>query len=110
MDGLSRGNGAFRCVSWLAIVVLSLPLAKLRAGDTQPPGWSGLPENTLLVARLPSLAAFADAFAQQTRLGAAMSDPQRWQSALTYLLRQRSIEWETIQQGLAAYDLKLDDW
>ncbi|HEX3870912.1 MAG TPA: hypothetical protein VHV77_10775, partial [Pirellulales bacterium] len=48
-----------------------------RAADKLPPSANCLPDDTMLIARIPDGAAFAEAFKQHTKLGAVLSDPQR---------------------------------
>ncbi|MGH7193565.1 MAG: hypothetical protein ACREJM_08540, partial [Candidatus Saccharimonadales bacterium] len=80
-----------------------------RAADL-PPAWGALPDETALVVRLPSGAAFVDALRQQTKLGAVLLSADRLDRLAEAVVSSSPEEWDEWRQTLGRYDLKPEDW
>lgn len=108
-----------RCFSQYAGLVFSLlGLAAACAppavhADELKPSWACVPEQTVLVVRVPGGNDFFETLKKNTRLGRVMLSDERFQDFAKALAqiggaKQRQ-GWEEFQKVLAAYDLKLDD-
>lgn len=92
-------------------VTICLALVGHAAADEPAPSWTALPEETVVLLRLPGGEAFFDALRQQTKLGAVLFSADRM-GRVRDLLREHllSDSDEELRKALGRFDLKPDDW
>ena len=71
--------------------------------------WNCLPEETALAIRIPNGKAVAEAYVQNTKLGAVLFSEKRKQLVADALRKSDSAEWPEFQEKLAEYGLTTDD-
>jgi hypothetical protein len=74
-----------------------------------PASWMALPEETVVMLRVPSGVAFFDALRKQTKLGSLLLSDERVDRAIEAIKAASPEEWEAARQGLGRFDLKLED-
>jgi hypothetical protein len=85
-------------------------LARLATAAELAPSWTALPEETVLMLRMPAGEAFLDALRKQTKLGAVVFSPDRMRR-LAEVIRTRSPEGlDELRETLGRLDLKPEDW
>ncbi len=82
------------------------------AADKLPSSITCLPENTVLISRVPDGAAVGKALKERTKLGAVLGDPQRI-ARLVKLLQstdESQGKWDELVKELGRYNLRPDDY
>jgi len=90
-------------VVWLAAI---LTMGHGAAADR--PSWQSLPDNTLFTARAPNLTGFVDAMKTRTKLGAIVTDEQRWTDFRKLLEDEAGEDWEKFTAGYEKIGLTPD--
>lgn len=81
-----------------------------KAADELAPSWTALPEETVVLLRLPDGEAFFDALRQQTKLGAVLFSADRIGRVRDLLREQLLSDSDELSKALGRFDLKPDDW
>jgi hypothetical protein len=92
---------------WIALVVSGGSF--LSAADLKP-SWHCLPEETVVVARMPQPKEFYDAIRARTKLGAVVLKQDRLDKAMELLREQAKDSFAELEKGLGDFNLKLEDW
>ena len=98
----------------LPLVVLTLVVGHLSAGtraaETLQPSHQCLPEETVLVLRVPEGLKFVEAFRNQTKLGSVVLSQRRFEDAVNFVREQAAEGLTQFTESLAKYNLKLEDF
>lgn len=99
------------CSALVAIFALAVSLAapSISAAETTP-SWMALPDETVLLLRLPGGKEFIEALRKQTKLGAVLLSPERLERLTDILREQSPAGWDTAREALGRIDLKVEDW
>lgn len=99
----------FSSLALAAAIYPALPAAT--TADEPAPSWMALPEETVVLLRLPGGETFFNALRQQTKLGAVLFSADRVQRVRN-LLREQLLNDsdEELHKALGRFDLKPDDW
>lgn len=99
-----------RIVNCVAFAVLcgALP-ARPAAGAEPAPSWTALPDETVLMVRLPGGEAFLDTLRKQTKLGAVVLSQERLERAAKVIQEQSPDDWDEVREELGRVDLKPED-
>lgn len=102
-----RFGGRVALAVFFALVVeIATPVA---AADLAP-SWTALPDETVLLLRVPGGESFVDALRSQTKLGTVLLSAERLER-LKRIIRKDSEEfWDSVPEGLGRYGLGPDDW
>jgi hypothetical protein len=94
-----------------AVFYLAAAPGSASAQEKLRPSWTCVPEPTALIARIPGGQAFFEALKKQTKLGAVLSNSQRFDRLKSLLLEQADTreEWDTVVKELAKYKLTPED-
>lgn len=100
-------------ITFLFAAVLSFAAAASAAADVRP-SWECLPEETLLMVRVPGMKAFIDAVGSRTRFGGVLMQPDRLQKLARLLLERVDKDsgknvFEEISKQLGRHGLSPDD-
>lgn len=94
------------CVAAVVLAAWAVP-ALVRA--EAPPSWTCLPEETVVLVRIPSGRAVFEALRAQTRFGALLLNADRVQKILGIIREENEEEFGKMTRELAQYGLKLED-
>ncbi|MBI2823642.1 MAG: hypothetical protein HYX69_03000 [Planctomycetia bacterium] len=98
-------------VSLLLAAVAQLPLAvAARAADDVQPSHQCLPDETVLVMRVPEGRRFVEAFRNQTKLGAVLLSQKRFDAIVELIREQAGEGLNKFTAELAKYGLKTEDF
>jgi len=93
-----------------ALLVLTALLGRgSLAADAPRPSSQCLPDDAVLLARIPNGRAFFDALRQRTQLGAAILSEDRFNRVMKVVKEEGGKEWEEVVKQLEKYQLKLED-
>ncbi|HEV3340484.1 MAG TPA: hypothetical protein VG125_09005 [Pirellulales bacterium] len=98
---------ASACVCCFALL-FGFALQPAGAADLAP-SWTALPDETALMLRLPGGQAFIDALQKQTKLGAVVLSPERFERLVQIIRDQSGDDWDSLREALGRVDLKPDD-
>ena len=74
------------------------------------PSWTALPDETVLMVRVPGGEAFLDVLRKQTKLGAVVLSHDRLERVATAIIEQSPETWDKVREELGRVDLKPEDW
>ncbi len=94
---------------WLSCLAILLAAPTSARGQNRP-SWTCLPDDTIVVARIPGGNAFVDALRKQTKLGSVVFAQARYDKALAKMREENGETWEEITAALARYGLRVEDW
>jgi len=92
-------------IAWLA----ALSSAMVSAADVRP-SWHCLPEETVVLARIPEPKEFYDAFRTRTKLGAVLLKQDRINKAMELFRENAKEAFDKFEKRLSERNLKIDDW
>ena len=95
--------------SLFVLLLVLRAVAPALAADLQPSRHC-LPEDTVLVVRVPEGLAFVDAFRSQTRLGSVLLSNKRFEGIVNLIREQAADGLTKFTEGLARYNLKIEDF
>lgn len=96
--------------TFAASLALVCALAFPSAGRAElPASWMALPDETVVMLRVPSGVAFFDALRQQTKLGSLLLSDERVNRAIEAIQSASPEGWDEVREGLGRFDLKLAD-
>lgn len=93
----------------LMLAVWLLPGEPLAAADLKP-SWHCLPEETVVLARMPQPREFYEAIRSRTKLGAVVLKQDRMDKAVELIREQAKDGLADFEKSLGDLNLKIDDW
>lgn len=84
--------------------------ARPARAEEAAPSWMALPDETVLIARVPGGQAFVEALRQQTKLGTALLSGERLNRLVEIIREQSPQTWDSVREALGRVDLKPEDW
>jgi hypothetical protein len=95
----------------ISCAVVALVAASVaRAADTVPPSHECVPDETVLVVRVPQAKKFLDALRSQTKLGSVVLSDKRYEKILDFIREQAADALTEASAELAKYNLKVEDF
>jgi hypothetical protein len=94
----------------VVLVILALMVAHTHAAEPLRPSWTCIPEDTPLLIRAPSIAAFFEAVQARTKLGQVVFSSTRLEQVWSLVKEKAGDEWEYLVKELAKIGLKPDDF
>ncbi|MGH7134136.1 MAG: hypothetical protein ACREHD_00260, partial [Pirellulales bacterium] len=91
--------------------VLGLTLfARQAHAEDAAASWTALPDETVLIVRVPGGQSFIEALRQQTKLGTVLLGAERLNRLVEIIREQSPQKWDSLREALGRVDLKPDDW
>jgi hypothetical protein len=77
--------------------------------EAAAPSWMALPDETVVMVRVPDAKTFLEALRSQTKLGAVLLSAERLDRLVRLVSEQLPKEWQTVNEALGSAELKFDD-
>ncbi len=94
--------------AWMLALVAGF-VGGVSAADLKP-SWHCLPEETVVIARIPQPKEFYDAIRSRTKLGAVVLKQDRLDKVIELIREQAKEGFAEFEKGLSDFNLKLEDW
>ena len=82
----------------------------VQGADTVPPSHECVPEDTVLLVRIPQAKKFVEALRSQTKLGSVILSDKRYAAVVDFIREQAADALTEASTELAKYDLKVEDF
>jgi hypothetical protein len=102
------GRAAIAALLMTGLFATELLATGASAADDVKPSWTCLPEQTVLVVRVPGAMPFIEALRRETKLGSVMLNPQRLER-IKQIAQNDEDDWEKMVKELAKYHLRVED-